>query len=61
MKNKRAAHEDIIKKFQKKVAEIEKETEDSFVETVILNLFNAFLYFDDSSFLEFTRIHGYRH
>lgn len=30
MKNKRAVHGDIIKMFQLKVAEIEKETEDNF-------------------------------
>lgn len=34
MKNKRAAHGDIIKMFQKKVAEIEKETEEGFLENV---------------------------
>lgn len=34
MKNKRAAHGEIIKMFQKKVAEIEQETENNFLDNV---------------------------
>lgn len=34
MKNKRAAHGEIIKLYQKKVAEIQRETEEGFVENV---------------------------
>lgn len=39
MKNKRAAHGEIIKMFQKKVAEIEKETEEGFLENVSIDKF----------------------
>lgn len=35
MKNKRAIHGDIIKMFQKKVADIEQETENNLIEPVI--------------------------
>lgn len=34
MKNKRAAHGEIIKLYQKKVADIQRETEEGFVENV---------------------------
>lgn len=34
MKNKRAAHGEIIKNFQKKVADIERETEEAFIDNV---------------------------
>lgn len=41
MKNKRAAHGEIIKNFQKKVAEIQRETEQGFVDTVSTNRANT--------------------
>lgn len=40
MKNKRAAHGEIIKMFQKKVAEIEQETENNFLDNVSVKLYN---------------------
>lgn len=40
MKNKRAAHGEIIKMFQKKVAEIEQETENNFLDNVNIKSYN---------------------
>lgn len=42
MKNKRAAHGEIIKMFQKKVAEIEEEIESNFVDNVSIVSFHTF-------------------
>lgn len=43
MKNKRAAHGEIIKMFQKKVAEIEQETENNFLDNVSSS-FKVYMY-----------------